>query len=290
MINAAQFNRHGFVPAAKFLRTPKGILLLILTLLLVLAAPFQGTAQLLPNVLGAVVAAAALDVGIVRARQKRWEFPDGAILTGLIVAFVLRAQGPLAVAVAASLVAIGSKHLLRTVSSNVFNPAALGLVFVGLLFAAGQSWWGALPNLGLAGLAILCVTGLFVADRINKLPLVSVFLGVYLLLFTLAGFLGEASGVAEVFRTPDLQAVLFFAFFMLDDPPTVPVRYEDQVTFAIIVAVASYAVFRLVGAVYFLPAGLLLGNAWESARRVSLRQARASTDREKQKRLRLTPR
>ena len=59
--------------------------------------------------------------------------------------------------------------------------------------------------------------------------------------------------------TPDLQAVLFFAFFILTDPPTSPVKYPDQIVCGVIVAAASYAVFELVGAAYYLLAGVLVG-------------------------------
>jgi Na+-translocating ferredoxin:NAD+ oxidoreductase RnfD subunit len=62
--------------------------------------------------------------------------------------------------------------------------------------------------------------------------------------------------------------VLFFAFFMLDDPPTCPVPYQAQVLFGITAAVASYLVFLAWGVDYFLPAGLLVANAMESARRL----------------------
>ncbi len=169
---------------------------------------------------------------------------------------------------AISAIAIVSKHALRTRWSNVFNPAALALVIGALLFQAGQSWWGALPDATLLGLVPLAVAGAFMADRINKLPLVAVFLGTYFGLFTLDSFIGEPMAVSEIFRTPDLQAALFFAFFMLDDPPTCPIRYEDQVLFGIIVAVAGFAIFKLFGVDYYLAAALLAGNAWESARRV----------------------
>ena len=69
---------------------------------------------------------------------------------------------------------------------------------------------------------------------------------------------------------PDLHAVLFFAFFILTDPPTSPARYPDQLVCGIIVAVASYAFFEIVGAVYYLLAGVLLGNLWEARRRSTL--------------------
>jgi Na+-translocating ferredoxin:NAD+ oxidoreductase RnfD subunit len=98
-----------------------------------------------------------------------------------------------------------------------------------------------------------------------------VFLGSYYFLFTATAFLGEPRQVAEVFRTPDLQAVLFFAFFILTDPPTSPVRYPDQVVCGLIVAAASYAFFELVGGAYYLLAGVLVGNIWEAWRRQSSR-------------------
>ena len=52
------------------------------------------------------------------------------------------------------------------------------------------------------------------------MPLVLAFLGSYFLLFTVTAFAGDPGRVSGVFRTPDLQAVLFFAFFILTDPPT----------------------------------------------------------------------
>ena len=85
----------------------------------------------------------------------------------------------------------------------------------------------------------------------------------------MASFLVEPAKVAEVFRAPDLQAALFFAFFMLDDPPTCPVRYADQFVFGFVVALVSYIVFMVWGTVYFLPAGLLAGNAFEAVRRTA---------------------
>jgi Na+-translocating ferredoxin:NAD+ oxidoreductase RnfD subunit len=249
-------------------RRPKGILIGILTAFVVVAAPFVGAGIILPNLIASVVVAALLDVAIVKALRDEWVFPDGAILTGLIVAMVLRPQEPVIVAAAIAAIAIASKHALRTRWSNVFNPAALALVVGALLFQAGQSWWGALPDAGILGLVVVGAGGGFIADRINKLPLVAVFLGTYFALFTLSSFMGNPATVSEIFRTPDLQAALFLAFFMLDDPPTCPIRYEDQAVFGAIVAVVSFGIFKLIGADYYLAAGVLAGNAWESGRRL----------------------
>ncbi len=210
----------------------------------------------------------ACQLAIVRLYERRWQLPDGAILTALIIAMVLRTQEPLAFVAAASTVAIASKHIVRTHWSNIFNPAAVGLIVVALAFKTGESWWGALPNFGLLGVIVLLLAGIFVANRINKLPLVLTFLAAFACLSTLESFLGQGGQVAELFRTPDLQAALFFAFFMLDDPPTCPIRYEDQIVFGAICALGGYIAFRAFGPDYFFLAGLLIANAWESVRRV----------------------
>jgi Na+-translocating ferredoxin:NAD+ oxidoreductase RnfD subunit len=256
-----------FHPFVRFLKTPKGLLLVLLTATTLVALANQPFDDAAPAVLIAMAVAGLLDMAIIWVLRSEWEFPSGALLTGLIIGVILRPQEPTSVVVAVSVIAIVSKHVLRTRWSNVFNPAALALVVSSFLFSTGQSWWGSMPDFGLLGIIVMCAIGLFIADRINKLPLVVVFLGAYFALFTAASFLGKPLDVAEVFRTPDLQATLFFAFFMVDDPPTCPARYEDQIPFGLIVAVASFVIFIVVGAVYFLPAGLLVANAWESGRR-----------------------
>ena len=254
-------------PVTRFLQTPKGLLLIVLGLLLGLAIPQEGASLVAPGLALITGTAVALDLVLFRWLRRKWIFPSGAILTGIIIAVVLSDHEPAYVEVATAAIAIGSKHLLRTRWSNVFNPAALALVASALLFDSAQSWWGALPDLGLPGIIALLAVGAFIADRINKLPLLLAFLGAYFALFSGASFLLEPGRVAEIFRAPDIQAVLFFAFIMVDDPPTCPVRYGDQVMFGILVAVTSYALFVVNGAVYYLPAGLLVGNSWETCRR-----------------------
>jgi Na+-translocating ferredoxin:NAD+ oxidoreductase RnfD subunit len=251
----------------RFFRTPKGLLIIVLTILTVPAALGEGINLVAPGLAISVGVAALLDALILRKIGKAWEFPSGALLTGLIVAMILTPQEPWYVPACTSAIAILSKYIFRTRTANVFNPAALAIVVTFYVFDTGQNWWGALPEMGPIALAVLFATGIFITDRVNKLPLVLVFLGGYYLLFTVTAFVGDPRRVAEIFRTPDLQAVLFFAFFILTDPPTSPVKYADQRVCGVIVAVASYAVFEWVGAAYYLLAGVLVGNAWEAWRR-----------------------
>ena len=118
---------------------------------------------------------------------------------------------------------------------------------------------------------VLIATGVFIAARVNKMPLVLAFLGAYFLLFTVTAFVGDPRWVAEIFRPPDVEAALFFAFIILTDPPTSPAKYPDQIVCGVIVAVVSYAFFEWAGVVYYLLAGVLVGNVWEAWRRATRR-------------------
>lgn len=264
------------VALQRFFRTPKGLLTLVFIVLLAVAAPSEGMRLVMPVIASAVLAAAAVDVPILRWREGAWTFPSGAILTGLIVAMVLSSHEPPAVVAWTAVIAVVSKYIFRTRTANIFNPAALAVVVTFYLFDTGQSWWGALPDAPAFMTALLVAAGVFITDRVNKMPMVLVFLGVYYLLFTATAFVGRPQLVAEIFRAPDLQAVLFFAFFILTDPPTSPTKYRDQLICGVLVAVVSYVIFEWVGAVYYLLAGVLVGNAWEAWRRVAMRRRRTA--------------
>ena len=181
---------------------------------------------------------------------------------------VLSPHEPWYVAACTSAVAIASKYLFRTRAANVFNPAALALVATFYVFHTGHSWWGALPDITpWVALPVLCATGVYIAGKVNRVPIVLAFLGTYFLLFSVAAFVGDPRRVAEAFVTPDLQAALFFAFFILTDPPTSPIAYADQIVCGALVAAVGFGVFEWVGAVYYLLAGVLAGNVLEGWRR-----------------------
>jgi Na+-translocating ferredoxin:NAD+ oxidoreductase RnfD subunit len=257
--------------AKRFFKTPKGLLTIVLAILAAIAAPGQGLRVLMPGLAGAMAAAGLVDALILRARKKAWEFPSGALLTGMIVAMVLRVQEPWYVVTITSVIAILSKYIFRSRVANVFNPAALAIVASFYLFHTGQSWWGALPEVTPVAQVALLAAGVFITDRVNKMPLVLTFLGSYFVLFTVTAFASDPRWVSEVFRSPDLEAVLFFAFIILTDPPTSPAKYPDQIVCGVIVAVVGYGLFEWAGVVYYLLAGVLAGNVWEAWRRVNRR-------------------
>jgi Na+-translocating ferredoxin:NAD+ oxidoreductase RnfD subunit len=250
-----------------FFKTPKGLLTIVLAILVALAAPGEGIGVVAPGILSAVLAAGLVDTVVLRLRKKTWAFPSGAVLTALIVAMVLRAQEPWYVPAITSVAAVLSKYVLRSRTANIFNPAALAIVGAFYVFHAGQSWWGALTEIPLGMQLVLVITGVFITDRVNKMPLVLVFLGTYFLLFTMTAFATDPRRVSEIFRPPDVEAALFFAFIILTDPPTSPAKYPDQIRCGALVAVVAFATFEWAGVVYYLLAGALAGNVWEARRR-----------------------
>ena len=199
-----------------------------------------------------------------------WTFVRAQI-TAMIVAMVLRVQEPWYVVTITSVFAVLSKYVVRSRSANVFNPAALAIVVSFYVFHTGQNWWGAQVDLEPIAKVMMLAAGVFMVDRVNKMPLVVTFLGVYFALFTITAFFSNPLPVAKIFRTPDADAALYFAFFLLTDPPTSPAKYRDQLICGAMVAVTSFVLFEAAGVVYYLLAGVLVGNVWEAWRRVHRR-------------------
>lgn len=256
-----------FDTTRRFFRTPKGLVTLILPVLLIPAAVGAGVHLVAPIVASAVLTAMLVDAPILRLREGEWQFPDGAFLTGLFVAMILSPHERWYVAAITSAIAIASKYVFRARNANVFNPAAFALVVTFYLFRTGQSWWGALPELPTPWILLLFAAGVFITRRVNKAPAVVAYLGVYYALFTLTAFIVDPARLVGLYRAPDVHAALFFAFFMVTDPPTSPPKQKQQWIFGAITAVVAFAIFELLGWVYFLLAGLLVANAWEAWRR-----------------------
>jgi Na+-translocating ferredoxin:NAD+ oxidoreductase RnfD subunit len=245
---------------ARFVKTPKAQLLVIFAILLAIAAPSGGGTSLATNLVAAIVPACLIDGVWMSIAARRVRFPMSALLSAMIVFFILSSRESWLVVAWTSSFAIISKRVLRTEREHIFNPAALALIWAPIAFGSGESWWGALGDLSPAWAPVLLVTGMFLADRLNKFPLVLTFLAVYFGFFTIAS-VANPHGVAEMFREPFLQAALFLAFFMLTDPPTSPNRYLDQVWFGLLAALSA-GVAQLLGAgqVYLL-VGLVVPNA-----------------------------
>jgi Na+-translocating ferredoxin:NAD+ oxidoreductase RnfD subunit len=258
----------------RFLRSPKGFLLVALLALSVVAAPRAGITDAAQILVAATLGATAMELICVRLESGAWRFPSSALLSGLIVGLVLSAQEPWYVAAAAGILATDAKHLLRLGRSHLFNPAAVGLLAVFFLFHSGQSWWGALADLPAPAIALLLVAGVLVAQRANKLPAALAFLVVYAGLGTLAAFTGDPVKVADLYRPPFVNMALFFALFMVTDPPTSPVAFPGQMLFGVVVGAASALTYLATHGLYYLLVAVLLANGGYGLARFAARSWR----------------
>lgn len=249
-----------------FLRTPKGSLLAVFLVFFAVGANVAGWTVVLPHMLATTIGAVVPELAIARFDNRLRGLPSSALLSVMIVGFVLSPLTPLPITAAVAILATLSKHIISTSRWHGFNPAALALLVAVPLFGTGQSWWGALADLSWPFVIVLLAGGAFIVDRINKFPLVLSFLGVMFCLLTGLSYIAPVT-TAELFRAPFLQATLFLALFMLTDPPTSPARYKDQVAIGALVGAASVAAQLLGAGQAYLLVGLLIGNVALAVRR-----------------------
>lgn len=227
------------------------IQMIISLLILAAIAAFQvSAAQVVVQLLLAVVPAALLDLAVKGYRLKKLQFPKSAVITGMLVAMVMNFGAPWYALVSASLIAIASKHMIRVGARNIFNPAMFGLLSVFMIFGVGTAWWG-----GSSLIAVL-VLGLLVAYRIKKLAMSIAFIAVFEALFALLN--------PHLVSTMPLAVLnpltLFFAFLMLIEHKTSPLTLRSGMAYSVIVGVIAALLFAVHSRVDFLLLALAIGN------------------------------
>lgn len=252
-------------PLEKFLKTPKGYVLAILLVLAVVGDLNTNALIGLKSTGIAIGTAVLIDFIFSLGYKKKMRLPDGAILTGLIIALVLNTGEQWYVPAAASAAAILSKHILKLKKKPIFNPAAFGLLTVLLIFSSGQSWWGSLSLLPSWFVLLVLIGGYMITNKVNKFPQVFAFIGTYCLIMLVMAYFGTGD-VTDALRNPFINSALFLAFFMVTDPPTSPAKYKDQVLFGFIAAAISCADYLIFGGLSYLLIGLLAANAWKAWR------------------------
>jgi Na+-translocating ferredoxin:NAD+ oxidoreductase RnfD subunit len=209
----------------------------------------------------AVGVCVALDVIFSLIEKRKRIRPDGAVITGLIIALILSITSSWIIVVATSIISILSKHLLVHKKKPIFNPAAFGLLLSILIFQSQQSWWGAFGDLPSWTIVFLLIGGYAATNRINKFPQVFSFLGTYFGLLYLMWYL-HIGDVPDALLPPFINATLFFAFLMLTDPPTSPAKVKGQIIFGILTATVGTVVYAFFGGLMYFFIGLLIGNLY----------------------------
>ena len=160
------------------------------------------------------------------------------LITGLSLSLLLRTDEPL-IHLAAGILAIGSKFVLRLDGKHIWNPA--GFAIVVLLFATpSHVWvspgaWGSQVWLA----ALLCFFAILVLGAARRSDIAIFFFGTHAaLLFCRALWLGDP--LAIPLHQLQSGSLLIFTFFMISDPRTSPDSRLGRFLFAAAVAASAH--------------------------------------------------
>ena len=166
-----------------------------------------------------------------------------ALISGLSLCLLLRTNRT-DLALAAAVVTIALKFVIRAGGKHIFNPTNGGLVATMLL--SDQVWvspgqWG---SVAFFAFLMACLGGL-VVNRASRGDVTYAFIAFYcVLLFGRSWYLGEPLTIP--LHRLQSGALLLFTFFMISDPKTTPDSRAGRVLFAALVAFGGwYVQFRL---------------------------------------------
>lgn len=185
--------------------------------------------------------------------------PKSALISSLSLCLLLRTDS-VVVAVAAPVLAIGSKFAWRVRGKHVLNPTNGAIVL--LLLVEAPMWvspgqWGSAAFFAF----LMACAGTLTVGRSARVDVVVAFLLAWsALVIGRSWMLGEP--LAIPLHRLQSGALLLFAFFMLSDPKTTPDARAARVVYAVVVAIGAYVVqfvwFRTNGLLWSLAVCSLL--------------------------------
>ena len=167
-----------------------------------------------------LISAILTDSFFTYLKTKNFTITESSIVSGLIIGCVLSGGQAWWMIALASVLAIGSKHLIRFKGRHIFNPAGFGTLAVVFLLGASTEWKGAYLWY------IIIPFGFYFVSRIRKLEIVAGYFISFFILF----------GLQALIRDIHVLNILgylnyFFIFIMLIEPMTTPVAYYAKVIF-----------------------------------------------------------
>ena len=229
--------------SVKAFKDPRSHLITGLLALFTLAALNIGVKTAFPLFLYTVGFTVAADQLFVYLKTKKLFFPYSGLISGLIIALIIEPTLPWFQILTIGMIAMLSKHYLRVTKRHIFNPAAFGLFAGGVLFGIYPSWWAAYLYSGETMLPIniliyLVLGYLFwvAAYKYRRYFNIVAFLIVFPILFELLGGKFSLTSLLLTLKSPGL---LFYAFVMVPEPMTSPVKKQRQLLFGGFIALVN---------------------------------------------------
>lgn len=188
----------------------------------------------------AAVVSSALMTQLVCSKLVGIKFDARSPLISSLSLTLLLRTGSVWLSLAAGMIAIGSKFVLRWKGKHIFNPANFAICVLALL--SSSAWvspgqWGAAPWLAIALFGI----GGAVTRKASRWDVSFAFLFSFAaLVFGRALYLGDPLSIP--LHQLQSGALLIFAFFMISDPKTTPDRRLARVIYAALVALIGFII------------------------------------------------
>jgi len=185
--------------------------------------------KLLAGLIVAVFFTFIFEAAALYLKTKKLYFTESAAITGLIIGLVLSSDS-LGYLILACAIAIVVKHVLHYAKGkHIFNPAALGILAVCILWGVYTKWAG--TYLWYA----LVPGGIYFAYRFKKLELLAGYFAAALLLF----------GIQALYHGHDLKDIFkylsyFYIFIMVIEPKTTPVTDMGKYVFGAMLSVLIF--------------------------------------------------
>jgi len=186
------------------------------------------------TVLVAVISALVIESFILYLKTKTFKITESAVITGLIIGFVLSGDEVWWKFVFASALAIFSKHSIHFHKKHIFNPAAFGIFLSIILLGASTQWRGTYLWY------ILVPFGIYFVYKLKKTGVLIGYALVSLLLFGSQAML-EKVPFWNIFG----YLSYFYIFVMLIEPKTTPLKTTGKYLFG---AGTAALIFILTGA------------------------------------------
>ncbi|MDB5170139.1 MAG: oxidoreductase [Candidatus Saccharibacteria bacterium] len=186
------------------------------------------------------------------------------LITSLIMFLIIQPADSIPTALAlitAGALSSASKFLFSWNNKHIFNPAALAAAVVSLTALQTTTWW--IGNSSFWPFTL--VLGFLIIRKIRMIPLFVAFIvasvGLQLLLLAIHQQPLVVAMKGALLASP----LLFLATIMLTEPATMPPRRNQQVIFAVLVAVLYVTAWGIGPFIVYPEVALLLGNIYAFA-------------------------
>ncbi|MGI8414816.1 MAG: ferredoxin--NADP reductase [Nakamurella sp.] len=185
---------------------------------------------------------------------------ESSVITALLLFFILQPTTDptmlLQIALAA-LFASGSKYVLAVRGRHIFNPAAVGAVWLTVFHFYLALWWVGSPIL----VGFTAVLALLVMYRTRRVPVGALFVLLAAIIMVSRNLMDGTTFVDSLKYVFTQTPLVFLAGFMLTEPLTLPPARWQQLSVAAVVAVL-FAIPITIGTFAFGPeTALIVGNA-----------------------------